>query len=791
MKFELYIHPEEYQDKQKVSADSGHINNRITQFKREVTLPQLAEELAKGKTVLPALMKDGKRNKQNFESIQIFMVDIDNAKDKQKLDGGYLPLESALLIPFVRENAVFYYKSLSYQPDWEKYRLVFVLDQPATTHEEVSRVYQYLLAQFGECADRAIKTAERIFFGGFDATEINFDNRIKLADIPQAKKKPSTALPQTQQATQYNSLDEEVKAYIEKDKENLLDEANYTNVLYSLVKDVRDNRLNLIDAEKYITWIALENADWEVNNVKRLHEELKRGTQPNTNWGFIDKVRYVVGKPKEHPIKQILSTLKQYSYQDFLEAKKEQKKNAGDIVGEINEHLAKDGNGVLYNVKRTYPDGKEVKEYKLNTGYQNKKRMWGLQYEFFFNLFNHTIEIFDFKQGKLRDYEDNDDHLNYDYVESLYHHEIPSKYWRTLIINLSHHRPYNPVKMRVEEVQWDSVPRAERYFIDLVGCEDSLYTREVTKVWFTGLIARIYEPGVKFEIVPILAGKQGIGKSTACRRLFPDYFTDELKSFGDNKDDYQKLENVAIVELGEMKGVKKAEIADIKSFISTTHDVFRRPFERYVARVPRHCVFIGTSNPDDFLKDDTGERRFYPLKVGVIEPKIHPMQAKEAYFLQVLAEAKTWYDNGAPLTLSPATIKESLEIQEEFKAEDPMKDAILNYIEMKVPTEWEEMTLQERQVYYRQYYGLPTDSQNVFSYSVNYTPEEQTEDVTKTSINEIAFVVFGEEPVKHRGGYSTHGKIRSVLDNLEGWGKSPHKIRLTKGSSPVHGYVRK
>lgn len=783
--FQVYLHPEPYTSKQAVSADVGKINNRITQFSQVITLPNLAKELGQGKSVLLAMMKDGKRKKENFESMRIFMVDIDNTDGKNRLTDGYLPLESALLMPFVQQYSAFCYKSLSYQEDWHKYRLVFVLDQEVTNNAEVERVYQYLLNQFGACADQSIKTSDRLFFGGFDATEINFDNRIKLVDIPKQEGFKWDNVPELQQVSSVHvddDLDELVKAYIEKDQDNLSDEDKWKNVLYSLVKDVQDGVLTKDKAEQYIQWIALGDADWEKDNLKRLRDEIQRGTQARTNWGFIDKVRYVVGERKQHPIKQILDTLKQYSYQDFLEAKKVQKHNASSIVKELNVDYAIDGNGIIYQIERK--DGKI--EYKVSYTYKNKKRMWGLQYEFFYNLFNDTVEIFDFKLGKLRDYQDNDDHLNVDYVYHLYSVEVPQKNWKTFNINLSHQRPYNPVKMRVEEVQWDGVPRAERYFIDLVGCEDSQYTREVTRVWLTGLIARIYEPGVKFEIVPILAGGQGIGKSTTCRRLFPDYFTDELKTFGDNKDDYQKLENVAIVELGEMKGVKKAEIADIKSFISTTHDVFRRPFERYVARVPRHCVFIGTSNPDDFLKDDTGERRFYPLKTGISTPQKHPMEVEESYFLQVLAEAKVWYDQGAPLTLSKEVIEISKEIQQDFKVDDPQRDSILDFLNMKVPPNWYEMDTVQRRNQYRAYHGLVLNYEDAhYRY---YDLIECNHPITKTSINEIAQVVFGQDPIKHNASIGIHSKIRGVLNNLEGWRKD--RVRLHKNSNPVQGYAR-
>lgn len=438
-----------------------------------------------------------------------------------------------------------------------------------------------------------------------------------------------------------------------------------------------------------------------------------------------------------------------------------------------------DENGILWVWKsedEVYPIG----------NYLNSEKMWDLFVDMFYNEFSERDEIFDFRTKKVRDYSDNDDKEIFKLIAEIYGVEIKKKYWSEIPHNIAKKRSYNPLKLRVEQQIWDGTPRVENYFIDLLGCEDSEYTKEVTKIWFTGLINRIYDPGCKFEIVPILTGEQGIGKSTACSILLPDYFTDSLKGFGNTKDDYQLLESVAVVELSELKSLKKSEMADVKSFISARYDDIRRSYGRRTVKIPRHCVFIGTSNPDDFLKDETGERRFYPMKVKQQAPKIHPMEVSEDYILQVLAEAKVFYDNKEPLILSKETIAVSKIVQEQHKVQDPAKEAILNYLDMKVPNEWYEMNQIEKQIHYRYYYNLPIDF-NDQRYKT-FSPESCTNEIDKTSVNEIAFIVFGHDPIKSGSKIGVHGKIRSVLDNLDNWERK--RVKLEKFSNPIQGYTK-
>lgn len=356
------------------------------------------------------------------------------------------------------------------------------------------------------------------------------------------------------------------------------------------------------------------------------------------------------------------------------------------------------------------------------------------------------------------------------------------------ILMMAKRNSYHPIKERIELQPWDGNKRAERYFIDLLGCEDTDYTREVTRLWLTGLIARVYEPGIKFEIVPILQGRQGLGKSTATMRLFPDYFTDNIEKFNNNVEEVRKLKNTVVVELGEMKGFTKADMANVKSFISATHDNIREPYEKTAQRTPRHCVFIGTSNPKGFLKDEGKERRFYPIACGVNAVKCHPMEIEEDYFLQVLAEAKTWYDQGSPLTISKELDQQLEELQQSYKIEDTDKENILVYLNhFKPPLEWYELSPYERRQYFLKSLGEPLDDNETIK---DYPLPFGDQPLEYTSPNEVAYIVFNDNTSRGRGNKHAQ-KTRDVLDSLLDWERDTKPKKLWKGGTQTNLYIRK
>src|SRR5699024_3198778 len=213
---------------------------------------------------------------------------------------------------------------------------------------------------------------------------------------------------------------------------------------------------------------------------------------------------------------------------------------------------------------------------------------------------------------------------------------------------IAREHPVHPIKQIIQRKPWDSVERAETLFIDYLGADDNEYVRTVTRKWLAAAVARVYEPGIKFEMVPVLQGAQGIGKSTVVDRIAGEYFVDSLKSLGNSKDDYQMLIGAWIVELGELSSLNDTRIETMKGFISARVDKLRLPYGKITQSFSRTCVFIGTTNPGTYLRDSTGNRRFFPIPLnGKKKKDIFDITDEEIQ--QLWAEAYHYYTNGEKL----------------------------------------------------------------------------------------------------------------------------------------------
>ncbi|MBU7461251.1 virulence protein [Lactiplantibacillus pentosus] len=387
---------------------------------------------------------------------------------------------------------------------------------------------------------------------------------------------------------------------------------------------------------------------------------------------------------------------------------------------------------------------------------------------------------------KKGDWRDTDDSLLRFYCDAQYNILLSKDNLLDSIVKASQEHGFDPMKERIEAVQWDGQPRAETFFIDYLGAEDNHYTRMVTRKWLAGAIARVYLPGVKFDIIPILEGAQGLGKSTLVRQLAPDYFSDDMKSMKD-KDDYQKLMGSWIIELAELSAMNKTDIESIKNFTSAQSDYYRNTYARRPEQHPRRNVFIGSTNHRDYLKDATGERRFYPIKCGVQPVTKNPLKAKQADMLQILAEAKTWFDAGEKLYFDQQTLNEAKTYQQEAQVIDPMREAVNDYLTMMVPTNWEELTISVKQSYFTAIEnGNPIDSDSESWLHAKLAPNK--EPIQRTTTREIMAVVFDHATNKYFSGRTNTEakKIKLIMDNMEGW-----EYRRTRMSNKqTRGYVR-
>lgn len=200
---------------------------------------------------------------------------------------------------------------------------------------------------------------------------------------------------------------------------------------------------------------------------------------------------------------------------------------------------------------------------------------------------------------------------------------------------------FHPVREFLEGITWDRVPRVETWLRDYLSTQDTQYSRLVGRMFLLNMVRRIYEPGCIMRSVPVLEGLQDKGKSTALRMLSQPWFSDTPFKVGD-KDAYQQIQGVMLYEISELESFTRAEATAVKAFVSSTEDNFRAPYERQNEKHPRQTVFAATTNAQEYLKDWTGNTRFWPVDTGEVIRHAELAAVRE----QLLAEALVLYRKG-------------------------------------------------------------------------------------------------------------------------------------------------
>lgn len=283
------------------------------------------------------------------------------------------------------------------------------------------------------------------------------------------------------------------------------------------------------------------------------------------------------------------------------------------------------------------------------------------------------------------------------YLNKGYGVYAPSK-TKDALLAVASERAYHPVKEYLDGLpEWDGVKRIDALLADYLGAEDSDYTRAVIRKTLTAAVARIYQPGVKFDSVLILNGPQGIGKSTLFAKLAGAWFSDSL-TLTDMRDKSgpEKLQGYWILELGELAGMKKTDVETVKSFLSRVDDKYRASYGLNVESHPRQCVIVGSTNTESgFLRDITGNRRFWPVRVNGQSTK-KPWQLSAEDVLQIWAEAKDAYQKGERLYLEGEVAAMATSEQAEAMETDDREGLVRTYLDTLLPENWDTMSLYDR-----------------------------------------------------------------------------------------------
>lgn len=272
-------------------------------------------------------------------------------------------------------------------------------------------------------------------------------------------------------------------------------------------------------------------------------------------------------------------------------------------------------------------------------------------------------------------------------------------------------RHFHPVRDYLNSLpEWDGIERVEDLFIRYLQADDTPYVRAVTRKTFAAAVARVYVPGIKFDCVPVLDGDQGIGKSTIVKDLVTSEYYSETLSLTDmdDKSGAEKLQGFWAVEIGELAGMKKADIEKVKAFLSTCDDKYRPSYGKVVESHPRQCIIIATVNGErGYLRDITGNRRFWIIKLHQKKQK-KTWDFTPEYRAQFWAEAKEIWKSGEKLYLEGDLLEAAEEAQQSAMEVDERLGMVEEYLNAMLPDDWAEMDLFQRRNFLQgSEFGMP------------------------------------------------------------------------------------
>ena len=330
---------------------------------------------------------------------------------------------------------------------------------------------------------------------------------------------------------------------------------------------------------------------------------------------------------------------------------------------------------------------------------------------------------------------------------------------------------FHPVRDYLNSAVWDGEERIESLLIDYLGAEDSEYVKAVTRKMLVAAVSRIFRPGCKFDYVLVLVGDQGKGKSTIIKKLGGNWYSD---SFGtvQGKEAFEQIQGVWLLEMAELAGLKKAEMETIKHFISKGEDRYRVAYGRRIDNFPRQCVFFATTNNKDFLRDPTGNRRFWPVNIDESSPAKSVFKDLDQYEVdQIWAEAVNLFKAGETLYLTPELEQMAYAKQAEHSETDDRTGIITGYLDTLLPTNWEGLDYFQRRSF--------MDGDDL--------SEKGTIQRQRICVAELWVELFGKQKAD-MNKYNTKD-LHTIMRSIEGWEEYKFPV-IVKGYGRQRVYKR-
>lgn len=326
---------------------------------------------------------------------------------------------------------------------------------------------------------------------------------------------------------------------------------------------------------------------------------------------------------------------------------------------------------------------------------------------------------------------------------------------------------FDPLRDYLDGLVWDGTERLDTMLVRWMGAEDSRLNRAVTRKWMLSAVKRAYEPGCKVDHMLVLTGPQGIGKSELGRQLSRGWFTDSLSRLDNSKEAMESVKGMWIIEIAELAGMYKSQSEELKNFLTKQNDVFRAAYARRRTCIDRRCVFYGTTNDTSFLRDRTGNRRFWPVEVTGIARGVTLRRELAGEVDQLWAETVAAYRAGEANELFlpdelETEMNERRAAHHDTSDEDLLAERVSYILDKPVPEDWDQWDGLRQRAYYTEDHGLHDLG----------TEPEGTVRRTKIRLGELYFLVYGE--LIPRGNGSGTQRLSRAMDALaDGWVKVP------------------
>ena len=267
------------------------------------------------------------------------------------------------------------------------------------------------------------------------------------------------------------------------------------------------------------------------------------------------------------------------------------------------------------------------------------------------------------------------------------------------LVQVATEHAYNPVQDYLNSLVWDGVPRLDTMYHDYFGDTDNAYTRAVSRKSMVAAVSRAMNPGCKYDEMVVICGPQGTYKSTFVALLGGDWASTLMLSFDDPKAVAEVMQSNWIIEVPELSGMSRADINNVKQMITQTCDEYRAAYARRPEKHPRKCILIGTTNDSDYLRDSTGNRRYWPIDCDINPACKVLTDLTPGVVGQLWAEAVMYWRMGEPLVLGVEEEKEAESRRSGHTVRDDYEGVIAEYLDKPVPKDWLKMDATQRQMF--------------------------------------------------------------------------------------------